>query len=188
MSAYGATRGCSTGGCNAVVDPEYVGICRFDHCAGDTEPQAPALHLYMLLLITWLAGFPPAVRVCLSLHQLVRVLVTCIKARLVYCLRSYVACLHAVYIGAGEACCCASRLPILQVSCVTAPKPNVTGFGKQSVCAAWSLEVVPDVQAHWHPLHHCRPGSQPAVCLYDHPSSGATPVLQQAAVAKLPLP
>ena len=36
---------------------------------------------------------------------------------------------------------------------------------------------MPDVQAHRQPLHHCRPGSRPAVCLYDHPSSGATLVL-----------
>ena len=37
----------------------------------------------MLLLLTWLASYPPAVRACLSMQPLVPVLVTCIKARLV---------------------------------------------------------------------------------------------------------
>lgn len=53
----------------------------FAHIAGDTDPQAQALHLYMLLLLTWLDGYSPAVRACLSLQPLVPVLVICIKAR-----------------------------------------------------------------------------------------------------------
>ena len=55
----------------------------FEHVAGDIDTQAQALQLYMLLLLTWLAGYPPAVRACLSVQPFMPVLVTCIKARLV---------------------------------------------------------------------------------------------------------
>ncbi|KAL3158641.1 hypothetical protein ABBQ32_011389 [Trebouxia sp. C0010 RCD-2024] len=48
---------------------------------GDAEPQTRALHLYMLLLITWLVGYPPAARGCLVLHPLLPVLVSCVQAR-----------------------------------------------------------------------------------------------------------
>ncbi|KAL3135480.1 hypothetical protein ABBQ38_005960 [Trebouxia sp. C0009 RCD-2024] len=48
---------------------------------GDAEPQTQALHLYMLLLITWLAGYPPAARGCLALQSLLPALVSCVEAR-----------------------------------------------------------------------------------------------------------
>lgn len=62
------------------------GICALcsniaDISCGDGEPQGQALHLYMLLLITWLAGYPPAVKGCLRQQPLVPAWVSCIKAR-----------------------------------------------------------------------------------------------------------
>ena len=76
--------------------------------AGDAEPQTQASHLYMLLLITWLAGYPPAARGCLAIQPLLPVLVSCIESRLasgtILALPAHMPCVCHEYLESAQHC------------------------------------------------------------------------------------